>query len=236
MTKTYSLLIIDNDLKLQQMLADYFRIQRFKVQTHSDSNGAIELIKSINPDIVLLDFISLCHDGLALCREIRRCYQGKLMILTASNDDFDHISALEIGVDDYVVKPIKQRVLLARMHILLRINELQPDTPSDINILNDGKLTLHKNRKLCELSGQKICMTDKEFDLLWLLANSPGTFLSRDFLTKELRGIEYNGIDRTVDNKIVSLRRKLLCYPSISQEIITIRGKGYLFVPDRRSE
>ncbi|WP_154140934.1 response regulator transcription factor [Photobacterium damselae] len=232
MTETYSLLIIEDDLKLQQMLADYFLTQGFTVQTHSDGNGAIKLIESSNPDIVLLDLMLPGNDGLTICRQVRGKYQGKLMMLTASNDDFDHVAALEIGADDYVVKPIKPRVLLARMRMLLRRAKIQPDTPVNLNVLTYGNLTLHKNRKLCEFSGQKICMTDSEFDLLWLLASSPDAPLSRDFLTKELRGIEYDGIDRTIDNKIVSLRKKLLDDSSTPQRIITVRGKGYLFVPD----
>lgn len=232
MTETYSLLIIEDDLKLQQMLADYFLTQGFTVQTHSDGNGAIELIESSNPDIVLLDLMLPGNDGLTICRQVRGKYQGKLMMLTASNDDFDHVAALEIGADDYVVKPIKPRVLLARMRMLLRRAKIQPDTPVNLNVLTYGNLTLHKNRKLCEFSDQKICMTDSEFDLLWLLASSPDAPLSRDFLTKELRGIEYDGIDRTIDNKIVSLRKKLLDDSSTPQRIITVRGKGYLFVPD----
>ncbi|NCO46698.1 MAG: DNA-binding response regulator, partial [Vibrio sp.] len=99
-------------------------------------------------------------------------------------------------------------------------------------VLEFGALSLNQSRHLCEMNGEAVAMTDSEFDLLWLLASTPDQVLSRDVLTKALRGIEYDGLDRTVDNKIVILRKKLGDDSSTPKRIITVRGKGYLFVPD----
>ncbi|SNX50245.1 Transcriptional regulatory protein RstA [Vibrio thalassae] len=174
------------------------------------------------------------EDGLSICRQIRSDFNGKVMMLTASDDDFDHVAALEIGADDFVTKPIRPRMLLARVRMLLR-RELSDESNSSMSAgqtLKYGTLTLQPQRKTCELDGQKVVMTDSEFDLLWLLAQSPDQALSREALTLELRGIEYDGLDRTADNKIVSLRKKLGDSSSAPKRIITVRGKGYLFVPD----
>jgi len=152
-------------------------------------------------------------------------------MLTASDDDFDHVAALETGADDFVTKPIKPRVLLARIRMLLRRTEASI-VQSNSSVLSFGQLVLNKSRRSCVLVGQNIVMTDSEYDLLWLLASSAEEVLSRDVLTKALRGIEYDGIDRSVDNKIVTLRKKLGDDSVPPNKIVTVRGKGYLFIPD----
>lgn len=230
-----ALFIVEDDPKLGQMLSEYFVAQEFTVSLFEDGESAMDAIVEQQPDIVLLDLMLPGVDGLTICRQIRPTYTGKVLMLTASDDDFDHVAALEIGADDFVTKPIKPRVLLARIRMLLRrvessvINKVQEP---DSNLLSFGQLKLNNARKVCELTGDVVSMSDSEFDLLWALASSPDEVLSRDQLTKTLRGIEYDGLDRTVDNKIVSLRKKLGDNSATPKRIITVRGKGYLFVPD----
>lgn len=225
------LVIVEDDLKLQNMLHDYFVKQGFNTILVSDGNEALNVILSEKPDIVLLDLMLPGKDGLTICRQIRNEYRGKILMLTASDDDFDHVAALETGMDDFITKPVKPRVLLARIRMLLRRNEQLPEIENS-QLLQFGQLSLNKARRSCELFGQNIVMTDSEFDLLMLLASSAEEVLSRDVLTKLLRGIEYDGIDRTVDNKIVALRKKLGDDSVPPKKIITVRGKGYLFIPD----
>jgi len=230
-----TLFIVEDDAKLRQMLCEYFHSQDFDVTTFEEGESAINAIVEKQPDIVLLDLMLPGIDGLTICRQIRPNYSGKVLMLTASDDDFDHVAALEIGADDFVTKPIKPRVLLARMRMLLRRGG--SNVPSSAQVLNSkvlefDQLKLNDARKVCELAGKVISMSDSEFDLLWALASSPDEVLSRDQLTKTLRGIEYDGLDRTVDNKIVSLRKKLGDTSATPKRIITVRGKGYLFVPD----
>ncbi|WP_215402641.1 response regulator [Vibrio gigantis] len=229
MTKP-KMIIVEDDLKLQRMLKDYFVTQDFDVSTLDDGSDATQTILAEQPDIVLLDLMLPVTDGLTICRQTRSLFKGKILMLTASDDDFDHVAGLETGADDYVTKPIKPRVLLARVRSLLRRQEINTPLADDSDILHFDHLVLKNTYKKCELAGKVLSLTDSEFDLLWLLASNPDTPLSRDYLTQTLRGIEYDGIDRTIDNKIVRLRKILGDDHTPAEKIQTIRGKGYLFV------
>ncbi|CAV25253.1 response regulator [Vibrio sp. 10N.237.312.C02] len=229
MTKP-KMIIVEDDLKLQQMLKDYFVAQDFEVTALDDGSDAVQTILDDQPDIVLLDLMLPVTDGLTICRQTRTLFKGKILMLTASDDDFDHVAGLETGADDYVTKPIKPRVLLARVRSLLRRQETNTPLVDDSSSLQFGQLTLKNTYKKCELSDVVLSLTDSEFDLLWLLASNPDTPLSRDYLTQTLRGIEYDGIDRTIDNKVVRLRKILGDDKTPAEKIQTIRGKGYLFV------
>ena len=226
----HTLYIIEDDAKLRDMLTEYFSSQDFDVTSFESGDSVAAVIIEKQPDLVILDLMLPGVDGLTICRQIRSNYQGKVVMLTASDDDFDHVAALEIGADDFITKPIKPRVLLARMRMLLR----RPANSSkgQNNTIEFGQLLLNEARKSCKLNGDSVSMSDSEFDLLWALASSPDQALSRDELTKILRGIEYDGLDRTVDNKVVGLRKKLGDTSATPKRIITVRGKGYLFVPD----
>ncbi|EID4417950.1 response regulator [Vibrio vulnificus] len=234
MVEDQKLIIVEDDIKLQQMLSDYFMSQGFSVITVDNGTDAPEMILKEKPALVLLDLMLPGQDGLSVCRQIRDAYNGKILMLTASDDDFDHVAALEIGADDFVNKPIKPRVLLARVRMLLR----RPDVAvnQDANNCRYGTLKLNRIRRECQLAEQTINLTDGEFDLLWLLATSAEQVLSRESLTKALRGIEYDGVDRTIDNRVVTLRKKLNDTATPPKKILTVRGKGYMFMPDTWNE
>lgn len=234
MVEDQKLIIVEDDIKLQQMLSDYFMSQGFSVITVDKGTDAPEMILNEKPALVLLDLMLPGQDGLSVCRQIRDAYNGKILMLTASDDDFDHVAALEIGADDFVNKPIKPRVLLARVRMLLR----RPDVAvnQDANNCRYGALKLNRIRRECQLADQTINLTDGEFDLLWLLATSAEQVLSRESLTKALRGIEYDGVDRTIDNRVVTLRKKLNDTTTPPKKILTVRGKGYMFMPDTWNE
>ncbi len=232
MSNQPSLYIIEDDTKLCEMLAEYMTNQGFQVTTFATGETAPEQILLNQPDLVLLDLMLPGENGLTICRQIRAQFLGKILMLTASDDDFDHVAALEMGADDFVNKPIKPRVLLARIRMLMRREERTTANADTTHLLQFGALLLNQSRRYCELDGEVINLSDSEFDLLWLLASAADQVVSREFLTKSLRGIEYDGLDRTVDNKIVTLRKKLCDDSSTPKRIITVRGKGYLFVPD----
>ncbi|HAS3566531.1 TPA: response regulator transcription factor CarR [Vibrio cholerae] len=232
MSNQPSLYIIEDDTKLREMLAEYMTNQGFQVTTFATGETAPEQILLNQPDLVLLDLMLPGENGLTICRQIRAQFLGKILMLTASDDDFDHVAALEMGADDFVNKPIKPRVLLARIRMLMRREERTAASADATHLLQFGVLLLNQSRRHCELDGEVINLSDSEFDLLWLLASAADQVVSREFLTKSLRGIEYDGLDRTVDNKIVTLRKKLCDDSSTPKRIITVRGKGYLFVPD----
>jgi len=232
MNRQASLFIVEDDPKLRQMLKEYFASNDFTVTCFEDSEGVVTAAVTQQPDLIILDLMLPGDDGLTICRQIRNDYSGKVLMLTASDDDFDHVAALEIGADDFVNKPIKPRVLLARIRMLLRRQTPESENEVKSKHIVFGQLKLNPQRKICELAGEEITMTDSEFDLLWILASSPDEVLSREALTFALRGIEYDGLDRTVDNKIVNLRKKLGDNSAAPKRIITVRGKGYLFIPD----
>lgn len=223
--------LVEDDNKISDLLTNYLRNQHFDVERIDEGSRAGQLILERQPELVILDLMLPGSDGLSICREIRAQYQGKILILTASEDDMDQVAALEMGADDFVNKPIQPRVLLARIRMLLRRQE---NVPTESNRERQfGELYLDNARKFCAISQLEVNLTTAEFDLLWLLSSHPDEILSREYLVKETRGIEYDGIDRSIDNKVVILRKKLGDNPSLPRKIITVRGKGYLFVPDR---
>ncbi|MEX0584840.1 MAG: response regulator, partial [Natronospirillum sp.] len=199
---TISCVLVEDDIKLASLLVDYLGNHGLRVTAVHRGDEAMAVITQRQPDIVLLDLMLPGLDGLSLCRQLRQDYTGRILFLTASDDDIDQVAALELGADDYVVKPVQPRVLLARMRMLLRrlpawvpMDEVTPDTRQ----CTHGQLTLDAVRKRCQLRGECIPVSAGEFDVLWLLATHPDEVLSRDFLIKETRGIEYDGLDRTVD-------------------------------------
>lgn len=236
------ILLIEDDVKLTELLDLYLSRNGYQVAIGHSGSDAQRLIEETHPDLLILDLMLPGMDGLSICRAVRASYQGKILILTASDDDMDQVAALEMGADDYVCKPLHPRVLLARIRMLLRRQEDDPQSSeatleasqnvSDTQKVTFGQLALNGTTKRAELSGDLINLTPAEFDLLWLLAKNPDTPLSRETLVRETRGIEYDGVDRTIDNRIVTLRKKLRDDASQPQRIITVRGKGYLFVAD----
>ncbi len=236
-----SILLIEDDEKLTKLLSLYLTRNGFCVEVGHKGTDTKRLIDSHNPDLLILDLMLPEMDGLSVCREIRADFKGKILILTASDDDMDQVAALEMGADDFVCKPLQPRVLLARIRMLLRRKELASE-PSpkdesdhleaneDDNVLQLGSLQLNKLTQRCLLDGELINLTPSEFDLLLILVSHADQVLSREHLVKLTRGIDYDGIDRTIDNKIVLLRKKLQDDPALPKRIITLRGKGYLLV------
>lgn len=235
---TQKILLVEDDEKLAEILASYFSRNGFEVNAAYTGEKAIEQLDHFVPDIIILDLMLPGMDGLSLCRHIRSGFDGKILFLTASDDDMDQVAALEMGADDFVCKPLQPRVLLARIRMLLRRKEqegsgdLSGGHKSENNSLVLGALELRKKQQLCFLEDQEVSLTSGEFDLLWLLASHADEPLSRDELVLKTRGIEYDGLDRTIDNRIVSLRKKLGDSSSRPRHIITVRGKGYLLASD----
>jgi two-component system response regulator RstA len=234
--------VVEDDVKLSDLIQKYLIQQGFDVNVIQDGSEAIDAILAVNPAVVILDLMLPGKDGLAICREVRPRYDGCILFLTASDDAMDHVAGVELGADDFLIKPVQPRVLLARIRMLLRRVERQStngDNASSAerptkknNDLTFGQLRLAHSKRAVSLANSLISLTTSEFDLLWLLATHAEEVLSRDFIYKNLRGIEYDGLDRSIDSKVAILRRKLGDNASMSTRIITVRGQGYLFVPD----
>lgn len=229
------ILLIEDDRKLTELVAEFLQRNGFVVHVIHDGNDAEAALVRYQPDLVVLDLMLPGKDGLTVCRELRGRFRGKILMLTASEDDMDQVAALELGVDDFVCKPLHPRVLLARIRMLLRRDQGRVPTATGAahgNQLRFGALQLDGTLRRCLLDKVPVNLTPGEFDVLWLLASHPDGPVSRDELVRQTRGIEYDGLDRTIDNRVVSLRKKLGDNASLPQKIITVRGRGYLFVPD----
>ncbi|OBX79960.1 DNA-binding response regulator [Moraxella atlantae] len=224
-------LIVEDDERLATLTQDYLRKNGLDVAIETDGNRAIRRIVSEQPDMVVLDVMLPGSDGLTVCREVRSQFHNPILMLTARTDDMDQVLGLEMGADDYVAKPVQPRVLLARIRALLRRSET---TPSDEvpQRLEFGDLIIDNGGRSVTLNDELVDFTSAEYDLLWLLASNAGRILSREDIFERLRGIEYDGQDRSIDVRISRIRPKIGDDPENPKRIKTVRSKGYLFVKE----
>ncbi len=208
----------------------------FTVVIEADGANAVERICNEQADCVLLDIMLPNKDGFAICKEVQMInqhdidngYDGPILILTARDEDIDQLLGLELGADDYIAKPVQPRLLLARIHALLR--RMNQRANSFTKTLTFGDLIIESVSRRVLLNNQVIDMSTAEFDLLYLLAKNAGVVLSRDDILQHLRGIGYDGTDRSIDLRVSRLRKKLQDESiSETQRIKTVRGRGYLF-------
>ena len=226
---TINILLVEDDERLAELTAEYLSKNDMKVAIELRGDTAEARILAEQPDLVMLDVMLPGKDGFEVCRAIRPHYRGVILMLTARDEDFDQILGLEMGADDYIAKPVQPRVLLARIKALLRRLPSAEAPASEAEKMIFGQFNISQSTRTAMLSGQNIDLTTAEFDLLWLLASHAGNVLSRDDLLQELRGIGFDGLDRSIDARISRLRKKLNDDPENPTRIKTVRGKGYLF-------
>lgn len=229
------ILLVEDDTRLATLVRDYLNQHGMRVTVERRGDRAVARILSERPDLVVLDLMLPGLDGFGVCRAVRPTYGGPVLMLTASDEDADQVAGLETGADDYVVKPVAPRVLLARIRGLLRraeANHPPPHAPTNTPALSFGALHIALETRSVRLHDQSIELTTGEFDLLWLLASHAGSVLSRDDILAASRGITYDGLDRSVDARISRLRRKLGDDPEHPRRIKTVWRRGYLFSPD----
>ncbi len=227
------ILLIEDDERLAALTATYLEQNGLRVATESRGDRAIERFTRERPRLVLLDLLLPGKDGLSICREIRRVSEVPILILTAKDTDIDHVIGLGAGADDYVMKPVDPMVLLARVRALLRRTERGGTTPAERKPdLLLGALRISETSREVWLQGTPVPLTTQEFELLSLLAHRAGELVSRDEVFRTMRGIDYDGLDRSIDGRVSKLRRKLGDDASSPTRIKTVWGKGYLLVPD----
>ena len=225
------ILLVEDSARLAASIRDYLQRHGFDVTIEGDGNAAAGVFERLRPDLVILDLMLPGKDGLALCREIRRGHPIPILILTARGENVDQVLGLEMGADDFVVKPVEPRVLLARIEALMRrarsaAPEPQPGT------LRAGRLAIDAARRAAALDGRAVDLTTGDFDILWLLASRAGSVVTRDEILRVVRGISYDGLDRSIDARICRLRRKLQDAGGAESMIKTVRLRGYLFAGD----
>ncbi len=228
------ILLIEDDERLANLTAEYLRKNDFEVAIEARGDAAEARILNERPDLVILDVMLPGKDGFEVCRAVRPHYAGVILMLTARDEDFDQILGLELGADDYIAKPVQPRLLLARIKALLRRapaatgSGVSSET-GELSELAFGNFRISQATRSAHLGAEAIDLTTAEFDLLWLLARHAGNILSRDDLLQELRGIGFDGLDRSIDARISRLRKKLGDDPENPTRIKTVRAKGYLF-------
>lgn len=235
----HTILLIEDDPRLSDLIREYLQKQFLQVEVEYRGDSAVQRILDLQPDLVILDLMLPGLDGLEVCRQVRPYYAAPILMLTAKDEDFDQVVGLELGADDYVIKPVQPRVLLARIRNLLRRSQAVPQTtpvtaqsPAALSQpppLSFGRLQITPAARAVTLDGKNIVLTTQEYDLLHLLAAQAGNVLSRDDILAALTGVEYDGLDRSVDVRISRLRKLLEDDPANPIGIKTVRGQGYLF-------
>jgi len=227
----HSILLVEDDLRLADLVSRYLSNHGFNMTIVSRGDEVVERVERDNPDLVILDLGLPGEDGFSICRRLRPGFANPILILTARDNDIDHVLGLELGADDYVIKPVEPRVLLARIGVLLRRNRAA--TPGGTGkLLAFGRLSINVVSRAVKWDGRDVSLSRNEFDLLVFLASHPGEIQSRERLFKSLYNRDYDGLDRMLDIRISRLRRKLDDDAENPQRIKTIWGQGYLFVPD----
>jgi DNA-binding response OmpR family regulator len=220
-----TLFFVEDDPVFAGVMVRFFEKNGFTVVHFTDGAGVVERAAAEPPDAVILDGSLPSVDGFDLCRALRPRYHGPIVMLTARDEDIDELLGLELGADDYIRKPAEPRIVLARLKARLR----RPEAPAPAEELRFGALEIHRTSRSVQLLGRPVELTTAEFDLLWLLASQAGETLSRDDIFRSTRGLEYDGLDRSVDMRVSRLRKLLGDDSDPARLIRTVRGKGYLF-------
>jgi len=223
----FRVMLVEDDEKLASLIAEYLAAYEFSVDVVHRGDTALERFRDTRPDLVVLDLMLPGLDGMVVCRQIRDISPVPILILTAREDAFDEVSGLEQGADDYVNKPVQPRVLLARLRALLRRGQDKAAQRSDELVF--GSFRLSKENRTVHWRGEPVALNTADFKLLLLLAESAGQVQSRNDILKKMRGIEFDGLDRSIDNCVSRLRRKF--DDADAKRIKTVWGEGYLFSP-----
>jgi len=221
-----TILVVDDDKKIVQLVSLYLKREGHRVLTAFDGQEALELARSKQPDLIVLDLFLPELDGTDVCRLLRTESRVPIIMLTARATDEDKLLGLDIGADDYLTKPFNPRELVARIRAVLRRTWPEEDANPDLNF---GQLNISLLRREVIAQGQPVALTPTEFRLLETLARDPGRAFSRSELLDRAFGFDYDGIERTVDVHIMNLRRKIEPQPSTPRYIMTVPGFGYRF-------
>ena len=233
-----SLLLVDDEAELRELLAEYFTRQGFTVRLAADAAAARALLQQARPDMALLDLNMPGENGLSLARWLREAHpQVALLMLTTASDAVDRIVGLELGADDYVAKPFDLRELLARVRAVLRRTGAGAAAPAAAPASPPGRRVAFgacaldlDERKLWDAQGQEIPITAAEFDLLALFARHPNRPLNRDQIMEQAHNRGWDVFDRSIDLRIMRLRRKVERNPDKPEVLKTVRNVGYVFV------
>ncbi|WDD98500.1 response regulator transcription factor [Thalassomonas actiniarum] len=229
MTENIKILLVEDDVSLASWISEYLLEQEFQVKHVERGDQVMAALTDFPADLVLLDVMLPGLNGIEVCRLIREKSAIPIIMLTARADEFDEVIGLEAGANDYVIKPVRPRALLARIKSALRTRVVETE-PS--NKLVHGDLVIYQDAKRVIYQGEEIELSTNLFAFLWFLASHAGEVIDRDTVFKALKGREYDGLDRRFDVMLSSLRKVFHDDPQKPKKFKTIWGKGYLFVAD----
>nr|WP_313118957.1 response regulator transcription factor [Proteiniclasticum ruminis] len=224
-----NLLIADDHKQITSILSDYAKKEGYTVSIANDGKEALSMFSKNTFDLVLLDVMMPEMDGFQVCGEIRKTSTVPIIMVTARGEDFERIMGLDMGADDYIVKPFSPGEVMARIRAILR--RISPDLKEsqDKNILHYDNLTINIEEFTVLVENEPVSLTKKEIEILYTMAKNPNKLFTRDNLLNSLWGYDYFGDARTVDSHIKRLRAKLDSYHHPNWEIKTVWGMGYKF-------
>jgi DNA-binding response OmpR family regulator len=222
-----TILVIDDEENILELVSFYLEDAGFKVIESQDGEQGLEKLRTHLPDLVILDLMLPDIDGRDVCREIRRTSHIPILVLTARDSGFDKVLLLELGADDYLVKPFDPKELVARVRALIRRVKMTGDEGDKLRF---GNLEIDCQRREVRINDHYIDLTAKEFDLLEILAKNPGIVFSRQKLLEKVWGYDFYGDLRTVDVHVRHLRQKLGDSATKPKFIATLRSVGYKFI------
>ena len=220
------ILIADDNKDIVDILKRFAAKENLQVDVAYNGEEALELFHKNDYDLILLDIMMPKKDGYQVCKSIRRESMVPIIMITAKGEDYEKIMGLDLGADDYIVKPFSVAEVMARIRAILRRIEKKPDQNTSLVF---GNMKLDLASYTCEIDGQNVELTKKEFEILWTLASNENKVFTRENLLDSLWGYDYYGDLRTVDTHIKRLRAKLAEHSNLDTAIKTIRGVGYKF-------
>ncbi len=221
----YKILVVDDDENICELLSLYLEKEGYSVVCSHDGLKALDAHKEERPDLIILDIMLPGIDGKEVCRQIKQKDDVPILMLSAKAETFDKVLCLELGADDYVVKPFEAKELIARVKAIFRRTKAK-ETPSD-EITFDS-LVISRDTYSVILKGKKLELPPKEFELLYMLASNPNSVFTRDMLLEKVWGFDFFGDSRTVDVHVKRLREKINV-EGVSWQLKTVWGVGYKF-------
>jgi two-component system, OmpR family, alkaline phosphatase synthesis response regulator PhoP len=227
-----TILVVEDEMKIARLVRDYLEHAGFEVVVTGDGDSALASARGARPDLVVLDLGLPGADGLDVARELRRRSAVPIVMLTARGDETDRIVGLELGADDYVVKPFSPKELVARVRAVLRRSTAAGRGSDATAPIRTGEVEIDPSRMRTTVAGRSVELTPTEFQLVATLAAEPGRVFTRGQLLQRIHGVAFESYERAIDAHVKNIRRKLEPVPGAPRYVLTVHGVGYRFADD----
>ena len=215
--------VVDDEENIRNLVRHYLEKESYKVRTFTSAEAVESALVTDTPDMFILDIMLPGSDGLSLCRKIRENYNIPIIFVSARGEEFDRVLGLELGADDYLAKPFSTRELVVRVKTIFRRLQPTDDLTSTLTLKN---MVVYPDLRKITINGEEVSFSNKEYDLIYFLASSPGRPFSRDMLLENIWGYDYEGEERAVDDTVKRIRKKIREKEALP-ELSTVWGYGY---------